>query len=135
MFQCGTTATYVINTVVLLTDLNSFARLNLRAHLAICQPYMRLGRAVGWAMAVLESPVTAPDAMGLPEYRVTEMYTEIDGNDIRMAFGTKRFGHVEWLYTVVVSPEKLLKFCHHCEMVALEVFNMKKMAIERDRGH
>lgn len=86
-------------------------------------------------MGILEAQAAMPDTMGLPEYRVTEVYTEIDGNDVRMAFGTKRFGHVEWLYTVVVDPWKLLEFCRHCETVAIEAINLSRLIGNHSRDH
>lgn len=86
-------------------------------------------------MGMLESPAAMPDIAGLPEYRVTEMYTEIDGRDIRLAFGTRRFGHVEWLYSVVVSPEVLLKLCTKCEVIAAEAIYLASLMVERTIGH
>lgn len=86
-------------------------------------------------MGRLEISAMTPDTAGLPEYRVTEVYTEIDGNDVRMAFGTKRFGHVEWLYTVVVAPDRLLQLCRHCELVACEAFNLGQLIEGRSAGH
>ena len=86
-------------------------------------------------MGFVDIPAASPDTTGLPEYRVTEVYTELDGNDVRMAFGTKRFGNVEWLYTVVISPEKLIKLCRHCELVACEAFNLGQLIDHATKGH
>lgn len=58
------------------------------------------------------------DTIGLPEYRVTEWMMEADGDDIRVACGARRFGHVEWLYTVVMTPEKLLSCLLECARYA-----------------
>jgi len=86
-------------------------------------------------IGVVEAFDTAPDTHGLPEYRVTEMRTEIDGADVRMVFGTKRFGQIEWLYTVVVSPEKLMSFTQHCYSVAEEAYNLSRLMGGRRAGH
>jgi hypothetical protein len=77
-------------------------------------------------MAVLEFPADAPDTYGLPEYHVTEMRTEIDGRDIRMVFGAKRFGQIQWLYTVVISPERLMTLTSECRSVAEQAFNLSQ---------
>jgi hypothetical protein len=85
-------------------------------------------------MAIVEFPAEALDTYGLPEYHVTEMRTEIDGRDIRMVFGAKRFGQIQWLYTVVVSPEKLMQLTRECQSVAEEAFNFEQL-MGRRRGH
>jgi hypothetical protein len=86
-------------------------------------------------MAMVEFPAEAPDTYGLPEYHVTEIRTEIDGRDVRMVFGTKRFGQINWLYTVVISPEKLLMLSQECATVAAEAFNLSQMMDRRRAGH
>ena len=86
-------------------------------------------------VGILESPASLPDTVGLPEYRVTEVFTEIDGRDVRVAFGTKRFGHVEWLYTTVVSPDKLFQICRHCEGVAAELMSLIRLMSGTERSH
>jgi hypothetical protein len=63
------------------------------------------------------------------------MRTEIDGTDVRMVFGTKRFGQTEWLYSVVVSPVILMRLCQHCTIVAEEAFNLSQLMVDRRRGH
>lgn len=85
-------------------------------------------------MAVMDLPADTPDTYGLPEYHVTEMRTEIDGRNIRMLFGHKRFGQIHWLYTVVVSPEKLLTLCYECEGVAEQAFNISQLG-DKGRAH
>lgn len=87
-----------------------------------------------FGMGMLEI-ADAPDTHGLPEYRVSEMRTEIDGNDIRMVFGTRRFGQIEWLYTVAVSPERLMEIAQHCYSVAEEAFNLQQLMGKRRAGH
>jgi len=87
-------------------------------------------------MGILEMPADAPDTYGIPEYHVSEVRTEIDGTDVRMVFGTKRFGQTQWLYTVVVNPERLLALCHYCQSAAEEAFNLAQMMDRRRRaGH
>lgn len=81
-------------------------------------------------MGMLEWPADLPDVVGLPEYRVTVYTTEIDGKDVRMAFGQKRFGHVEWLYTAVMPPQELLEVCAYLEKVAIEALRRPKATEE-----
>ena len=77
-------------------------------------------------MGILEMPADAPDTYGLPE---------IDGRDIRMVFGQRRFGQVQWLYTVVVSPEAAMKLCRNIMLVAEEAYNITQMMDRRRSGH
>ena len=87
-------------------------------------------------MALVEMPADMPDVYGLPEYRVTEMAVEVVGNDIRMAFGTRRFGQTQWLYTSVVDPATLMVLARRCENIASEVYNLTQMMLmDRCRGH
>ena len=78
----------------------------------------------------------APDTFGLPEYKVSEMSGEIAGcgHDVRLVFGAKRFGQLNWLYTVVCSPEDLIKLAHRCEELAIEAHSIASL-MERRRGH
>jgi hypothetical protein len=86
-------------------------------------------------MGMQEAPAGAPDTYGLPEYRVSEMRIETDGNDVRMVFGAKRFGQINWLYTVVVCPEKLMEFCGECQSISEQMFGLRHMLERRPRGH
>lgn len=88
-------------------------------------------------MGMQEMPATAVDTYGLPEYVVTKITGEIDaaGHDIRLVCGATRFGQVNWLYTVVSSPEDLLLFARYCENLALEAFNLRElMGKKRAKG-
>ena len=69
------------------------------------------------------------DTFGLPEYVVTKIHGEIggSGHDVRLVCGAMRFGQINWLYTVVSSPEDLLMFSRYCESLALEAFNMREL--------
>jgi hypothetical protein len=75
-------------------------------------------------MSVLELPAEMPDVYGLPEYRVSEMAVEITGHDVRLAFGDRRFGQTQWLYTAVVDPATLLMIARRCEAIAQEAYNL-----------
>jgi len=88
-------------------------------------------------MDTLEFPVEAPDTFGLPEYKVTEMRAEIDanGHDVRMVFGTKRFQQLNWLYTVVCSPDDLMRLSRQCEALAIEAMQLSKAMERRWTGH
>jgi hypothetical protein len=84
-------------------------------------------KAVGGGMVGMrEDPGEAtPDTHGLPEYKVTKIQGEIDaeGHDIRLICGADRFKQLNWLYTVVCSPDDLLRFSRYCEDLALEAMN------------
>lgn len=76
------------------------------------------------------------DTYGLPEYVVTKIHGETgaNGHDIRLVCGAMRFGQINWLYTVVSSPEDLLTFSRYCENLALEAFNMREMMGKKRLG-
>lgn len=80
-------------------------------------------------MGMQETPAATVDTFGLPEYVVTKIQGEIDqtGHDIRLICGATRFGQINWLYTVVSSPEDLLLFSRYCENLALEAFNLREL--------
>lgn len=80
-------------------------------------------------MGMQEMPMATVDTYGLPEYVVTKLQGEIDpvGHDIRLICGATRFGQVNWLYTVVSSPEDLLLFSEYCRHLALEAFNLREL--------
>jgi hypothetical protein len=88
-------------------------------------------------MAMLEFPAEALDTFGLPEFKVSEMHGEIAGNghDVRMVFGSKRFGQLNWLYTVVCSPDDLMQLSRQCEALAIEAIQMSKRLERRYGGH
>lgn len=88
-------------------------------------------------MAMLEFPAETVDTFGLPEYKVSEMRAEIEGNghDVRMVFGAKRFNHLTWLYTVVCSPEDLMKLSRQCEALAIEAVRVSRAVEHRYGGH
>lgn len=88
-------------------------------------------------MGILEFAVEAPDTFGLPEYKISEMRGEIEsnGHDVRMVFGTKRFQQLNWLYTVVCSPEDLMQLSRQCEALAIEAIRMSSIVERRRSGH
>jgi hypothetical protein len=88
-------------------------------------------------MGILEIAHEAPDTFGLPEYKVSEMRGEIEGNghDVRLLFGAKRFQQLNWFYTVVCSPEDLMRLSRECEALAVEAFNLSQMMGRRRAGH
>lgn len=78
-------------------------------------------------MGMQEEAPNAPEVYGLPEYRVKRWAIEIDGTDVRMAFGTTKFGHTEWLYTVVMPPLDLLRCLRELTIATEEAFLIQKM--------
>lgn len=88
-------------------------------------------------MGMLEFAAEAPDTFGLPEYKVSEMRGEIEanGHDVRLVFGTKRFQQLNWLYTVVCSPEDLIQLSRECEALAIEAIRVSSIVERRRVGH
>lgn len=88
-------------------------------------------------MAVLEFAAEAPDTFGLPEYKVSEMCAEIEanGHDVRCVFGSKRFGQINWLYTVICSPDDLMRLSRQCEALAIEAMQLSKAVDRSWSGH
>jgi hypothetical protein len=78
-------------------------------------------------MGMHEEAPSAPDTFGLPEYRVTKWEIEIDGDDIRLVCGAKRFGHIEWFYTVVMKPEELSQCLQECASIADTIHALRTM--------
>jgi hypothetical protein len=88
-------------------------------------------------MAMLEFPAEVPDTYGLPEYKVSEMRGEIEanGHDVRLLFGAKRFKQMNWLYTVVCSPDDLMRLSRQCEALAIEAMQISRAMERRWSGH
>jgi hypothetical protein len=61
------------------------------------------------------------------------MMAEIDGDghDVRAVFGSMRFGQINWLYTVICSPEDLILLAQECERIAEEAFSLRAAIRER----
>jgi len=92
-------------------------------------------------MGTLEMPAELPDVVGLPEYQVKSYRWEIDGANMRVAFCGCRFGHPEWLYTVLMSPAELLTVCAELQkdallaMQAIQSQLVQSLGERRDAAH
>jgi hypothetical protein len=75
----------------------------------------------------------APDTYGLPEYKITDIMTEIDGPDVRVLCGVRKFGEVHWLYSCVVRADTLIAFNQQTRAAAEEAFNIHQLLDYR--GH
>lgn len=73
-----------------------------------------------------EAP-TAPDTYGLPEYKITDVVTEIDGPDVRIVCGVRKFGEVHWLYSCVIRADTLLAMNRQTRTAAEEAFNLHQL--------
>jgi hypothetical protein len=82
-------------------------------------------------MGIQEEAPLAPDTYGLPEYNVNRSHYEIDGTNVRMVFGERRFGQLLWHYCVLMKAEDLLLVSDECRRVAEEAFNMVRMMDRR----
>lgn len=78
-------------------------------------------------MGQREVPV-AVDTYGLPEYQVSEIMYETEGDRVRMLCGIRRFGQITWLYTAVMQSDLLMVNSRKCHDIAREVFH------EAERG-
>lgn len=69
----------------------------------------------------------APDTYGLAEYKITDIMTEIDGPDVRILCGVRKFGEVHWLYSCVIRADTLLAMNRQTRMAAEEAFNLHQL--------
>lgn len=69
----------------------------------------------------------APDTYGLPEYKITEIMTEIDGPDVRVLCGVRKFGEVHWLYSCVIRADTLLTMNQQTRTAAEQAFNLHQL--------
>lgn len=73
-----------------------------------------------------EAP-SAPDTFGLPEFFVTDIFTEITGSNVRIVCGVRRSGTVHWLYSAVMPADMLLAASTQCREAALQTFNVRNL--------
>jgi len=67
-----------------------------------------------------------PDTFGLIEYFITDIHTEIVGNEVRIICGVRRCGQIHWLYSTVMPAERLLVCSRACGDAAIEAFNSEQ---------
>ncbi len=84
-------------------------------------------------MGMKEAP-NAPDTFGLPEFFVTDVFTEITGSNIRIICGVRRGGIVHWLYSAVMPADMALGASVQCRDAAEEAFSLQFM-MERHGAH
>lgn len=77
---------------------------------------------------------SAPDTFGLPEFFVSEVFTEIDGPNIRVICGVRRAGKVHWLYSAVMRADLLMSASRQCDAAAREAFSLQEI-MDCRRGH
>jgi hypothetical protein len=75
-----------------------------------------------------------PDTSGLPEYFISEVFTEIDGPNVRLVCGVKRGGITHWLYSCVIRADRLLVTSASAAIAAEEAFNFERLLAHRT-GH
>jgi hypothetical protein len=86
-------------------------------------------------MGIFKEAPTAPDTYGLPEYNVNKSFFEIDGANVRMVFGERRFGQLHWHYCVLMTAEDLLQVAYECQRVAEEAFETSRMMMCSRKDH
>lgn len=78
-------------------------------------------------MNLFKEAPNAPDLYGLVEYKISEVLTEIDGPDVRVLCGIRKFGTVHWLYSVVVNAEDYLRINQQVRTAAEQAVNLQEM--------
>lgn len=78
-------------------------------------------------MKLFQEAPSAPDLYGLPEYKVSEILTEIDGPDVRVVCGVRKFGQIHWLYSVVINAEAYLRMNIQVRRAAEEAYNIQQL--------
>jgi hypothetical protein len=86
-------------------------------------------------MGLIESLVGFPDTMGLPEFFATHTAVEIDGTNVRIAFGVRRGGEVHWLHCIVMPANRLLLASHDWTTAAADAFSFAQMNERAIIGH
>jgi hypothetical protein len=78
-------------------------------------------------MGIQTETPTAPDTYGLPEYTISDIMTEIDGPNVRIVCGIRKFGTVHWLYSCLVRADVLLNLQQQTRTAAIEAFHLTQM--------
>lgn len=85
-------------------------------------------------MGINHEAPSAPDTFGLVEYFISDVATEIDGPNVRVVCGIRKFGTVHWLYTVVVNATDYLRINEQVKAAAEEAYNLTQM-MDRRAAH
>jgi hypothetical protein len=78
-------------------------------------------------MELRDMAQVAPDLYGLMEYKITEVMTEIDGPDVRVLCGCRKFGVVHWLYSVVINAEDYLRINQQIITAAEQALSIQRL--------
>jgi hypothetical protein len=80
-----------------------------------------------------------PDTFGLPEYYVTDFFTEIDGPNVRVICGVTRAGQTQWLFSKIIRADRLMLALRPIRHAAEEAHNAAQLLTfgdgERPREH
>jgi hypothetical protein len=85
-------------------------------------------------MGKLGMPAEMPNTEGLPEFFITDIQTEIDGQNIRVVCGARRGGRVHWLYSAVMPAERVFIAARQCSDAAVEAFSLQQ-SMDRRASH
>lgn len=78
-------------------------------------------------MGIHNDAPSAPDTYGLMEYKITEVLTEIDGPDVRVLCGCRKFGQTHWLYSVVMNAEEYLRINEQVRTAAEQAVSIQRL--------
>ena len=86
-------------------------------------------------MEMVNEARVAPDLYGLPEYKISEVMVEIDGPDVRVLCGIRKFGQVHWLYSVVINAETYLLMGQRVRTAAEQAFTQQQQLMDGRHAH
>lgn len=82
-------------------------------------------------MGSLQVGSELPDTLGLPEFFISSVVTEIDGPNVRMICGVKRGGHIDWLFSCVMRADQLIEASKQCADAAKQAVNLNGSLLNR----
>jgi hypothetical protein len=68
-----------------------------------------------------------PDTVGLQEFFITEIETEVIGHEVRVMCGVKRCGEIHWLYSCVMPSDLMLLALHKITRAAEMAYNQSQL--------
>ena len=75
-----------------------------------------------------------PDTTGLPEFFITDIFTEICGPNVRVVCGVRRNGTIHWLYSAVMPADRIIVGAQECANAGSEAYSLMRL-IDRRVSH
>ncbi|WP_027583966.1 hypothetical protein [Bradyrhizobium sp. Ai1a-2] len=67
-----------------------------------------------------------PDTFGLPEYFTTDVAAEIDGSNVRIACGDRRWGELHWLFVKIIPADRIPYLIGELQKIAACITDLAK---------